>query len=163
MKNSLIILFQRKWYLIHCSSGPNGSSILAPLNFEINACIPPVTPPPPELLPLPELLVCLFLDGCDKDDKLIGDGLAWRKGDVWRATSPWSSFDPGTFLRCPLIASVVALLLKLPFDGESGLLWRIFFARIYNWLNIIFFEARENWELYFVSILTNSMHKWCTL
>ena len=163
MKNLSIIRVQRKlyrWYLIHCSSGPNGSSILAPLNFEINACIPPVTPPPPpELLPLPELLVCLFLDGCDKDDKLIGDGLAWRRGDVWRATSPWSSFDPGTFLRCPLIARVVALLLKFPFDGESGLLWRIFFARIYDWLNIIFLEAHESCELYIVSILTNFMNK----
>ena len=33
-------------YLIHCSSGPNGSSRLAPLNLDMSACMPPVTPPP---------------------------------------------------------------------------------------------------------------------
>ena len=114
-------------YLIHCSSGPSGSSMFAPLSFDIKACIPPVTPP---LDVFPELwLLDLFLLGADNGDELIGSGLEWRKGDIWRATSPWSSFDPGIFLRRPLMARVVALLLKLPFDGESGLVGRIFFAR----------------------------------
>ena len=103
--------------------------MFAPLNLEISACIPPVTPP--ELLfVFPELLLLvLFLEGADIGDMLIGSGLDCRNGDVCNATSPWSSFDPATFLLCPLIARVVALLLKGPLEGESGLFGRIFVAR----------------------------------
>ena len=123
----IILLTFSHIYLIHCSSGPRGSSMLAPLSLDIKACIPPVTPPLDEF---PELwLLDLFLLGADNGDELIGSGLEWRKGDMWRATSPWSSFDPGIFFRRPLMARVVALLLKLPFEGDSGLVGRIFFAR----------------------------------
>ena len=60
-------------YLIHCSSGPSGSSMLAPLSLDIKACIPPVTPP---LDVFPELwLLDLFLLGADNGDELIGSGL----------------------------------------------------------------------------------------
>ena len=104
--------------------------MLDPRSFEINACIPPVTPPE-LLLEFPVVTPeDLLLDGCDKEDKLIGIGLGCRKGDVCRATSPWSSLDPGTFFRWPPIARVVALLLNVPFDGESGLFVRIFLALI---------------------------------
>ena len=48
--------------------------MLAPLNLDIKACIPPVTPPP--LVEFPELwfTIGLFLFGADKGDKLIGSG-----------------------------------------------------------------------------------------